>query len=93
MTRRASVDATPCFLPLFLLFGGIAGGRATGARPYTEWSHRNPAPVTPGFGPRLGGQQTGPYRPKSPAYYSPWVIHPAPHTSPVAPGTGQQMWF
>lgn len=35
MAHQTSVDATPCFLPLFLLFGGMAGGRvARRARGY-----------------------------------------------------------
>ncbi|MFB5190831.1 hypothetical protein [Alicyclobacillus fastidiosus] len=92
MTRRTSVDATPCFLPLFLLFGGIAGGRSAGARPYAAWPQRSPGSVAPGFNPYLG-PQASPKGPKGPAYYSPWVMQHAPYTSPVAPGTQQQMWF
>lgn len=35
MSHRANVDATPCFLPIFLLFG-LGGNRSAGARPYNR---------------------------------------------------------
>lgn len=50
MTGSSHVDATPCFLPLFLLFGGLAGSRAAaGPRAYGRYPLQQGYPRVPGY--------------------------------------------
>ncbi|WP_206922066.1 hypothetical protein [Alicyclobacillus suci] len=88
MTGSSQVDATPCFLPLFLLFGGLAGSRAAaGPRAYGRYPLQQGYSRVPGYPPR-GGFGYG--TPGGPSYYSPWVIHPGGAGAPIGRRPG---WF
>ncbi|MFD1675670.1 hypothetical protein [Alicyclobacillus fodiniaquatilis] len=91
MKRRTQVDATPCFLPMFLLFGGLAANRGARARRYGY-----PGYGAPGFGMPYGAMPGNGYPPQMyggyggapthPSLYSPWAIqHPQIGAQPGMP--------
>ncbi|WAH36689.1 hypothetical protein [Alicyclobacillus dauci] len=80
MNRRTNVDATPCFLPLFLLFG-LGSGGAAGTRPYGGYGGYGVPGydhgAVRGFGYRYVPGQVAPHagsHPGAPSYYSPRAL-------------------
>ncbi|WP_157071250.1 hypothetical protein [Alicyclobacillus acidiphilus] len=81
MNHPSDVDATPCFLPIFMLFGLGAGSRAAAANPYG--AYRYGGPIGPGMGPGAYGLRLGPGRavprsvaPGSNGFVSPYALGP-----------------
>lgn len=91
MKRQHHVDAAPCFLPLFMLFGGLAGNRAAkrragmGAQPY---SYPRTAPyMGGGYPPMNAAPGYG-----QPYYYSPWAMNGMPYRGRMPMNPGNYGW-